>query len=523
MDLGEVCAVLVALGSLMLLVRLFRGAAWRSNLGWKAIALALLAASLAAWHSAPDVGGPLVALAWALAVIVPTSLNRRVARAILEQRFDAARRLSRILRVLHPMDGLWLQPRLVEALALGQRGEIDAAVELLASCGEDAVVGPIAALHVFRLRGAWAELLAWVSKRSPDLAASDVTFAGPCLRAFGETGDPNGLVADYVRRARALAVPANVTTQAIARLMVFAFAGDEASTAQLLGSLLAGMPRASRELWLATAEIAAGHPDKGRARLEAARADADPVTRASIERRLSIPLAPATELTPASLAVLESMRREWDQEVRYTTRPPLPASAFLGTTALLFLNFVGFGLEWLGGGTEDETTLTRLGALVPGRVLAGEWWRVATAMFLHYGPVHLALNMVALAALGRTIEATLGTRRFLLAYAVSGLGSMVVCTLGYAAAGREDFVVVGASGAIMGLVGAAAAIALRGWRTERANVAGRRLLSVLAIVGLQSAVDLSIKEVSFTGHISGVVFGFLVVAFVRHAGTEARK
>jgi rhomboid protease GluP len=356
--------------------------------------------------------------------------------------------------------------------------------------------------------------------RGPELAPEEAAFATPCLRALGETGDLNGLVADYARRARTLESPTHALALAQARLIVFAFVGDEASVRRLLGGPLARMPESARSLWLATVEIAAGRGAEARARLEKEREGADPVLRAAIDRRLSTALGSPAELTPESLARLEALRREWDQEVRFTTQPPLPRRAFAGTVALLFLNLAAFGLEILAGGAEDEAALTSLGALVPGKALGGEWWRALAATFLHFGPVHLGINMLALVALGRAIEGTLGTARFLACYLAAGLGSMLACAVGYAAVGQEDCVVVGASGAIMGLVGAAAAIALRGWRQERARVAGQRLAWVVAVIGLQSAVDLSIKEVSFTGHISGVLIGFLVVSFVRHRGTE---
>src|SRR5690606_18646462 len=58
-------------------------------------------------------------------------------------------------------------------------------------------------------------------------------------------------------------------------------------------------------------------------------------------------------------------------------------------------------------------------ALVPILVAAGEWWRVLTGGFLHFGPIHLAFNMLALWILGRDLEIVLGKTRFLAVYLVS--------------------------------------------------------------------------------------------------------
>jgi rhomboid protease GluP len=74
---------------------------------------------------------------------------------------------------------------------------------------------------------------------------------------------------------------------------------------------------------------------------------------------------------------------------------------------------------------------------------------------------------------------------------------------------RDDFV-VGASGSIFGLIGASAAVLLLGWIRHRALVARRRLVSMLLIIVLQMVFDLMTPQVSFTAHLSGAVFGFLI-------------
>ena len=71
-------------------------------------------------------------------------------------------------------------------------------------------------------------------------------------------------------------------------------------------------------------------------------------------------------------------------------------------------------------------------------------------MFLHYGPIHLGLNMLALWWFGGAVEQVLGRGRYLLLYVVSGLaGSAGALIL------SPDALTVGASGAIFGILGAA--------------------------------------------------------------------
>src|SRR3989304_581193 len=92
-----------------------------------------------------------------------------------------------------------------------------------------------------------------------------------------------------------------------------------------------------------------------------------------------------------------------------------------GRTALLAVNAGVFLLDLLLGGA-----LLRAGAMVPVLVAAGEWWRLATAVFLHAGLMHLLLNSIALYIFGNLVEGALGTARFLAIYAVSGFCASAV-------------------------------------------------------------------------------------------------
>jgi membrane associated rhomboid family serine protease len=139
---------------------------------------------------------------------------------------------------------------------------------------------------------------------------------------------------------------------------------------------------------------------------------------------------------------------------------------------------------------------------------------VIAAMFLHLGLAHIALNMLALYVLGPFLERMVGTFRYVLIYALSGLGSMATIPALTQAGILEPELLVGASGAIMGLVGATAALYLRDWRVNRSRVARGRLLRPLLIVVTQFGVDLLIPQTSLIGHLSGAIFGFIVALIV---------
>jgi len=83
-------------------------------------------------------------------------------------------------------------------------------------------------------------------------------------------------------------------------------------------------------------------------------------------------------------------------------------------------------------------------------VADGEYYRLFTSMFLHFGVVHLALNMYSLYLLGPVLEQAFGQPRFGAAYLLSGLGG---ATLSYLL-GTQNELAAGASGAVFGLFGA---------------------------------------------------------------------
>jgi membrane associated rhomboid family serine protease len=128
-------------------------------------------------------------------------------------------------------------------------------------------------------------------------------------------------------------------------------------------------------------------------------------------------------------------------------------------------------------------------------VAHGEYWRLLTAAFLHYGPFHLLLNMVALWWFGSLLEQRIGSGRFLLLYIVSGLagsaGALVHTPLSPT---------VGASGAIFGVLGAGLVLE---W--QRDYVFGGSALGLI-VINLAFSFLYS-GNISIGGHIGGLLGG----------------
>ncbi len=137
-------------------------------------------------------------------------------------------------------------------------------------------------------------------------------------------------------------------------------------------------------------------------------------------------------------------------------------------------------------------------ALVQG---SGEDWRLITSAFLHIGITHLALNMLALLLFGSELERTLGRWRYLAVYLLSALGGSVAIQL----FGDPFQPVAGASGAIWGLMGAFAVLAL----TQRGDVRG-----IATLLAINLAISVFVPGISLLGHLGGFVAGVLSSAVV---------
>lgn len=195
------------------------------------------------------------------------------------------------------------------------------------------------------------------------------------------------------------------------------------------------------------------------------------------------------------------------------------------TYVLIGLNLLIYGLEIKLGGSQSSLALERLGALIPSKVLAGEWWRLIGANFLHYGSFHLATNMLSLFFVGRLIELSLGAKYYLTIYLFSGIGSMLTFTLLAFRLGLGNAFLVGASAAIMGLIGAILAISLQIWLKRRYSAtAKRRLQQITLIVVIQFIFDNIVPQISFHAHLFGFIIGFVissVLVFVKFNLQEA--
>jgi membrane associated rhomboid family serine protease len=182
----------------------------------------------------------------------------------------------------------------------------------------------------------------------------------------------------------------------------------------------------------------------------------------------------------------------------------------------------------LGGLLGGSTSLHIWGGMVVGfpgatdGVVNGDYYRMITSMFLHYGVFHLLLNMWALWVVGGVLEPLLGRARFLALYLISGIGGSVAV---YLTAGVDlvmfnrqlfgglDTPTAGASGAVFGLFGAFYVFMRR---------MGRDTSMITMILVINIIFTFTVPAISVAGHLGGLGTGLLVALALAYAPRRHR-
>lgn len=171
--------------------------------------------------------------------------------------------------------------------------------------------------------------------------------------------------------------------------------------------------------------------------------------------------------------------------------------------ALNVIVFLAMCVNGMNPVAPDGEMAVRWGSNFGPMTMSGQWWRLFTATFIHFGVIHLALNMLALYQNGRTIERLFGSTRFLLLYVFAGLTGSITSLLWNPAVNSA-----GASGAIFGIFGGLLAFVINPRNDVPKQVMTEHRNSTLLFAGYSLFYGFVHSGIDNAAHIGGLVGGF---------------
>jgi membrane associated rhomboid family serine protease len=132
----------------------------------------------------------------------------------------------------------------------------------------------------------------------------------------------------------------------------------------------------------------------------------------------------------------------------------------------------------------------------------GQWWRLISSVFVHAGLIHLAYNMFALVFIGPFLESSIGSKKFMIIYLLTGIiASLTSLTF------HDSTISVGASGAIFGMYGLTASLMLLKYLDK--NLTAMLWVSVAIFIGLNLIMGLG-GGIDMAAHLGGLISGFII-------------
>ena len=214
-----------------------------------------------------------------------------------------------------------------------------------------------------------------------------------------------------------------------------------------------------------------------------------------------------------------------DRQLATSTRASLPPppdglspTSFPVTVALIAASVLVFAIMVLRGVSAFDPTPQQaisFGADFGPLTLNGQWWRLVSSMFVHFGLIHLGLNMWCLWNLGRAAERLLGRFSYLLAYLVSGMFGSIASVFWHPLAAGA-----GASGAIFGLAGVLVSFVYLKKTPAHLQINSKMLGSLGTFIAYNLVFGAAIPGISNAAHIGGLVMGLAVGALLPSASAS---
>ncbi len=179
----------------------------------------------------------------------------------------------------------------------------------------------------------------------------------------------------------------------------------------------------------------------------------------------------------------------------------------IATYALIGINIIVFIAETAGGGSTDTKVALKFGAQYTPYLEKGQWYRLGTSMFLHFGYIHLLCNMYSLYNLGPALEMFFGIPVFLLLYLISGFAGNILTYAVERRTGRHA-ISAGASGAVFGLLGSYLVLAL--WP----GIEGVSLYGILRVLAINAVYTIANRHINGMAHLGGLIGGAVITCIL---------
>jgi rhomboid protease GluP len=184
--------------------------------------------------------------------------------------------------------------------------------------------------------------------------------------------------------------------------------------------------------------------------------------------------------------------------------PSVVCPVIIAANVLVFIAMVATGANWLN---PHGTIMLRWGADFWPATTSGQWWRLLTAAFLHFGAIHLAANMYALWSIGRFAERIFGSVAFAALYLLTALISSLVSVWW-----DPDAITAGASGAVFAVFGAVLSYLLIRKASFPRHALKSLIQGTVVVIGFNVFWGLTQPGISNSAHLGGLASGMILGA-----------
>ena len=184
------------------------------------------------------------------------------------------------------------------------------------------------------------------------------------------------------------------------------------------------------------------------------------------------------------------------------------------TAGLILLNILVFLIVEFTGSSQNTMHMLDCGAaFTPMIIQGGEYYRLFTCMFLHFGIYHIANNMLVLFVLGQRLEPVVGKIKFILIYLLGGLGGNIFSFI-MEMKSADYAVSAGASGAVFAVMGAMLYVVIR----NHGRIQDIFVRQMMIMAGFSLYFGFTSTGVDNAAHVGGMVCGFILAAVLYHPG-----